>query len=97
MIPLSAKDISLFLDVVKYKIVTYNARLIANGSAKLFLRITRLLTENIETLKCQVKVVFILSKAGKSMNTFKSYVYGALFSKRKSFLVRFTQSSFETS
>ena len=43
MIPLAAKDISLFFDVVKYKIVTYSVRFIATDSVKRFLRITRLL------------------------------------------------------
>ena len=41
MIPLAAKDISLFFDVVKNKIVTSSVRFIATDSVKLFIRITR--------------------------------------------------------
>ena len=36
MIPLAAKDISLFFDVVKFKIVSYSVRYIATNSGKTF-------------------------------------------------------------
>ena len=65
MIPLAAKDISLFFDVVKFKIVTYSVRYIATDSGKTFSKNHQITAKKKKTLKCQVKVVFILSKVNE--------------------------------